>query len=76
MIQDELSQGAKNAILKAVRDGLSLNSYTASPKIVAELNQSGCCSASYSAGLGNKFVLTSRTIGEIIDILKTVFEVQ
>ena len=72
MIQDELSQGAKSTILKAVREGLGLKYHTASPSIVDELDKSGCGD---SFGHGSRFVLSSRTIGEIIDILKTAFEV-
>lgn len=72
MIQDELSQEAKNAVIKAVREGLGLNYNVASPPILAELDESGYGN---SFGRNRKFVLTSKAIGEIIDILEVAFEV-
>lgn len=71
MIQDELSQEAKDTIIKAVRDNLGLNYHTAGPSILAELDESGYGN---SFGRALTFVLTSKTISEIIDILKTAFE--
>ena len=73
MIQDELSPEAKNIILKAVREGLGLNYNVADSPILAELDKSG-----YGNSFGNDrtFVLTSKTISEVIDILKTAFEVR
>ncbi len=72
MIQDELSDEAKYIILDAVRNGLGLNYHTTSPSVVAELNRFGYGS---SFGRERRFVLSSKTISEIIDILKVAFEV-
>jgi hypothetical protein len=70
MIQNELSQEATNAILKAVRDNLGLKFNSASPSIIIELDASGYGN---SFGRGKRFVLTSLAIDEIISILKTNF---
>lgn len=71
MIADELSQGAKETILKAVRKELGLKYNIASQEIVDELDKTGY---GCSFGRGPQFVLTSKTIEEIMDILKAVFE--
>lgn len=70
MIQDELTQEAKSAILLAVRESLGLNYNRTSPSVITELDKSG-----YGKSFGRRytFVLASKAIDEIISLLKTNF---